>query len=169
MEGTFGLQVRCAIRPSSIGGAGRGLFLREAVARGQLLYTPDKSWRLYTFAELAALPPGSHDQDFSQRLGPDLFAASPEDHGDNYINHSFAPNCLWHLGWIFAREALPAGTELTLDYRYFTAEQWSPVFVDSASGRPVAAFPWAEAVATSAATLAELLRQPSESMTKATA
>lgn len=35
----------------------------------------------------------------------------------NFVNHSFEPNLLCHFGVVLARRDIPAGDEMTLDYR----------------------------------------------------
>ena len=47
----------------------------------------------------------------------DRFTTTPEWPDECYVNHSFAPNGVWHLGFIFAARELEPGEELTYDYR----------------------------------------------------
>jgi SET domain-containing protein len=55
---------------------------------------------------------------------------------ENYINHSFTPNVLYHCGICFAMDEIPAGTELTTDYTYLLSENEEPI-IDSGTGRKV--------------------------------
>jgi hypothetical protein len=73
-----------------------------------------------------------------------------------YVNHSFAPNGLWHLGFIFAARALQPGEELTVDYRHLLPEGEREAFHDAASGEPIIGFSWAESLARSTRELAAL-------------
>jgi SET domain-containing protein len=56
---------------------------------------------------------------------------------ENYINHSFSPNILYHCGVCFALRDINSGDELTADYTYLLSETDDMDFVDAATGRKV--------------------------------
>jgi len=73
-----------------------------------------------------------------------------------YVNHSFEPSGLWHLGFIFAARELAAGEELTVDYRHLLPEGEREAFVDARTGEPIIGLPWRESLAMSTRALAAL-------------
>jgi hypothetical protein len=83
----------------------------------------------------------------------DRYTVTPEWPDECYINHSFAPTGLWHLGFVFALEDLAAGSEITVDYRHLLAPGQHEDFVDAASGEAIIGFDWAESMARSTAQL----------------
>lgn len=101
---------------------GIGVFLKEPVRSGQLIWRFDSRIdRVFSGAELSEMP--EHMQSFlrtysTHHAGLDLWVLC----GDNgrHFNHSDTPNTR-SLGIAFgddvAAEDLPAGTELTSDYR----------------------------------------------------
>lgn len=56
---------------------------------------------------------------------------------ENYVNHSFQPNMLYHCGICFAKIDIKKGDELTADYRYILAANDANAFIDQISGKPV--------------------------------
>ena len=114
------LMVETELAPSAIHGI--GTFLLEPVRAGQLIWRFDERIdRIIPDEELKAMPPRLRDyvmtySNFHQRRGLWVLC------GDNgrHFNHSDTPNTL-SLGIAFgddlAAADLPAGTELTTDYR----------------------------------------------------
>jgi hypothetical protein len=90
----------------------------------------------------------------------DRYTVTPEWPDECYVNHSFAPNGLWHLGFVFALDDLPAGAEITVDYRHLLAPGQEEEFLDSASGEPIVGYAWHEAMARSATQLQGLFPRP---------
>ncbi len=114
------LMVRTELRPSNIHGI--GVFLAEPVRAGQLIWRFDSRIdRVYSDSELAGMP--DLLQEFLRtystlHAGLRLWVLC----GDNarHFNHSDKPNTMSldiAFGDDVAAEALPAGTELTSDYR----------------------------------------------------
>jgi hypothetical protein len=64
---------------------------------------------------------------------------------------------LWHLGFVFALADLPAGTELTVDYRHLLPPGQSEDFADSVTGETITGLPWHESLASTTQALARLL------------
>lgn len=114
------MMVDTEVRQSAIHGL--GVFFRTPIKAGTLLWRFDpRVDRIYTDAEIEALPP--HMQDYLRiystwHVGTGLYVLC----GDNgrYVNHSEAPNTI-SAGACFgddhAAVDLPAGSEMTSDYR----------------------------------------------------
>lgn len=114
------MMVDTELKPSSIHGL--GVFLRAPVVRGQLIWRFDpRVDRVYTDDEIAALP--DHVQRYLQTYSTfhaetSLFVLC----GDNgrYFNHAEVPTTISSaisFGEDHAATDLPAGAELTSDYR----------------------------------------------------
>jgi len=146
---------RYHIAPSAIRGAGKGLFLDEAVTAGRIITAPDAIERTYGHAELATQPELAYA---SARWFEDRYTLSPDWPDECYINHSFDPNGLWHLGFVFALADLPAGTELTVDYRHLLPPGTAEDFLDAATGEKIVGFGWLESLASSTQALSRLLK-----------
>jgi hypothetical protein len=86
----------------------------------------------------------------------DRYTITPEWPDECYVNHSFTPSGLWHLGFVFALGDLPAGTEITVDYRHLLAPGQEEEFRDSTSGEAIVGYDWHEAMACSTAQLHDL-------------
>ena len=148
---------RYRIAASEIIGAGQGLFLEQDVAAGQIVTAPDAIERTYRYDELTSSPELSEQLYASARWFEDRYTVSPDWPDECYINHSFEPTGLWHLGFVFATRNLPAGTEITVDYRHLLPPGEEEAFVDTATGRKIIGLPWKESLTTSTHALAALL------------
>jgi hypothetical protein len=136
---------------------GKGVFLREAVRKGQILVAPDAINRVYNAAERAALTPGSAEDDACVRWFESYHTVSTDWPDDCYVNHSFHPSGLWHLGFIFATRDLAAGDEITVDYRFLVDDNEVMPFRDAETGREIVGYPWAENLQLSTQALLALL------------
>lgn len=148
---------RYRIADSTIQGAGKGLFLDEAVAAGRIITAPDGIDRTYRHADIHASAELLAQFHTSARWFEDRYTLSPDWPDECYINHSFQPNGLWHLGFVFALQTLPPGTEITVDYRHLLPPGEHEDFADSISGETITGFSWSESLASSTRALAELL------------
>jgi hypothetical protein len=148
------------VAPSLIAGAGKGLFLDEAIARGRLITAPDDIQKVYKWREIEALPNAHELLAATVRWFEDRYTVTPEWPDECYINHAFAPNGLWHLGFVFALRDLDAGTEITVDYRHLLAPGQKEDFRDSTSGGEIVGYTWAESLALSSAQLHEITAAP---------
>ncbi|WP_199096582.1 SET domain-containing protein [Dyella sp. ASV21] len=148
---------RYRIAASEIVGAGQGLFLEEDVRAGHIVTAPDAIERTYRYDELIGSPELSQQLYASARWFEDRYTVSPDWPDECYINHSFEPTGLWHLGFVFATRDLPAGTEITVDYRHLLPPGEAEAFVDTASGHSIVGLPWHESLAISTRALATLL------------
>ena len=145
---------RYRIDASQIHGAGKGLFLQESVAAGRVITAPDTIEQTYRLDELLTKP----DQMYaSARWFEDRYTISPEWPDECYINHSFEPTGLWHLGFVFALRELPAGTEITVDYRHLLPPGQAEDFIDTATGERIVGLPWYESLTTTTRALARVL------------
>ena len=142
---------------SNIAGAGQGLFLAEAVTANSIIVAPDAIPRVYTFAELLALPNSQELLPATVRWFEERYTATPEWPDECFINHSFAPSALWHLGFVFARTDLSAGTEITVDYQHLLGEGQEESFRDSDSGAAIIGLPWRESLLMTSTELAQIL------------
>lgn len=138
---------------------GKGVFLLEPVHKGQVVVAPDAINRVYDAAERAALVPGSPEDEACVRWFESYHTVSTDWPDDCYVNHSFAPTGLWHLGFIFATAELPAGTELTVDYRFLVNDGEVLPFCDAQTGREIVGYAWEENIRRSTQSLLGLLRE----------
>jgi hypothetical protein len=148
---------RYHIGPSLIEGAGQGLFLDEAIARGRLITAPDAIPRVYTFEDILALPDAHKLLPATVRWFEDRYTITLEWPDECYINHAFSPSALWHLGFVFAAANLAAGTEITVDYRHLLAPGQEEDFRDTQSGERIVGFTWRESLRASTTALTRLL------------
>lgn len=148
------------IAPSRIAGAGHGLFLDVPVKAGSIIVAPDAIGRTYAFEEISTDPTLSALLHTSVRWFEQHYTLSPEWPDECFVNHSFAPTGLWHLGFIFADADLPADTELTVDYRHLLAPGQIEEFRDANTGAAIVGYSWPESIATSTARLASLMAAP---------
>jgi hypothetical protein len=145
------------IANSNIPGAGKGLFVDESVVRGRLITAPDDIPKVYKWREVEALPNARELLASTVRWFEDRYTITPEWPDECYINHSFNPNGLWHLGFVFARRDLAAGEEITVDYRHLLAPGQEEDFVDALSGEKIIGYRWSESLSSSTAELHALL------------
>lgn len=145
------------IAPSQIPKAGRGVFLAQAVAKGSVMVAPDNITNILSLADLQKFRVDSIEYQSNVRWFEDYHTITPEWSDECYINHSFTPTGLWHLGFVFATDNWPAGTEVTVDYRLLISEQEGLDFKDSQTGLPVVGWPWQESIRQSTRALCHLL------------
>ena len=148
---------RYSIAASSISGAGKGLFLEEKVAAGRIITAPDTIDRTWRQDELNASPDLSAQMYAAARWFEDRYTLSPDWPDECYINHSFAPTGLWHLGFIFALKDLPTGAEITVDYRHLLPPGQEEDFIDTATGEKIIGLSWHESLSSSTRALSALL------------
>ena len=145
------------VAASTIPGAGQGIFVTAAVPRASIVVAPDAIPRVYRWDEVMALPDRDAALAASVRWFEDRFTVSPEWPDECYINHSFEPSGLWHLGFVFAARDLQAGEEITVDYRHLLGDGQEESFCDALSGRAIVGWSWHESLARSTRELAALL------------
>ena len=148
---------RYRIAASAIGGAGKGLFLDEDLAAGSIVTAPDAIDRTWSLAQITASPELQVQLYAAARWFEDRYTLSPDWPDECYINHSFEPTGLWHLGFVFAARDLPVGSEITVDYRHLLPPGQEEDFIDTATGEKIVGLSWADSLATSTRALASLL------------
>lgn len=148
---------RYHVAPSRIPGAGQGVFLDQAVAAGTTLIAPDGIGQTYRWSELDALPDPDAARAASVRWFDERYTVSLDWPDECYLNHSFQPNGLWHLGFVFAARALVPGEELTIDYRHLLPEGQAEAFVDALTGTAIIGWSGRESLRRSLASLSAVL------------
>jgi hypothetical protein len=148
---------RYRIAASTVPGAGKGLFLDETIAPGSIVVAPDAIPQVYVMDELLALPDAGSLLPATVRWFEDRFTATPEWPDECFINHSFEPTALWHLGFVFARVELAAGTEITVDYRHLLATGQREEFLDSVTGAEIVGLSWRDSLLMTTTELAQIL------------
>jgi hypothetical protein len=150
---------RYRVEASRVPHAGKGLFVDEPVARGRVILAPDNIHTVWPESRLRTYPADSVEVRSSVRWFEDRFSLTPEWSDECYVNHSYTPTALWHLGFVFALTDLAPGTEVTMDYRYVIGDGEQMPFHDSVTGRPIVGLPWAECVRDTALLLAGLFQR----------
>lgn len=145
------------IRPARFA-EGKGVFLLESVKRGQILVAPDAINQVYNKEQRAALVPGSPEDDACVRWFESFHTVSTDWPDDCYVNHSFNPSGLWHLGFIFATRDLNAGDEVTADYSFLVDDNEVMPFKDAETGREIVGYVWEDNLRISTELLLALLR-----------
>jgi hypothetical protein len=149
---------RYHIAESAVAGAGKGLFLDEAVVVGRIITAPDAIDRTWSRADILASPELGAQLHAAARWFEDRYTVSPDWPDECYVNHSFQPTGLWHLGFIFAAADLPTGTEVTVDYRHLLAPGQVEDFIDAVTGETIVGHTWESSLAASTRALAALLK-----------
>lgn len=144
------------IESSTIPGAGRGVFLDECVVPRRIVVAPDAIPRVYRFEEVLAQPDPEAALAACVRWFEDRFTITLDWPDECFINHSFEPNGLWHLGFVFALREISVGEELTVDYRHLLGSGQREDFCDAATGEPIFGWSWEESLARSTQQLAAL-------------
>lgn len=137
--------ITCEVRESGIPNAGKGLFSTEEVTQGKIMFTPSHIEETVAIREILENPeyPDAHT---SVRWYEDQCILTPELPDDYYINHSFEPNAVWHLGFIFALRDLQPGDEIFIDYRMILGPGVEMEFLDSVTQKPIIGFTWKESL-----------------------
>lgn len=156
------------VRSSTINSAGMGIFAADDIPPGKVVSIPDGINRIYTAAEIDAMPQGAVEYQSSVRWFEDRYSAVSGWSDECYYNHSFQPNCVWHLGFVFAAREISAGEEITIDYSHLLEEGTRSMFEDSGTGKCVTGMSFRESMASSCVALAEIFSRPPEQTTRAT-
>lgn len=147
---------RYYISASSIPGAGRGLYVAEPVARGRVIIAPDNVHTVYPESRFRKFPPDSLEVASSVRWFEDRYSLTPEWSDECFVNHSFVPTALWHLGFVFSLEDLAENSEITVDYRLLIGDSEKMPFSDAVTGQGITGLAWSESLARSVSALAKL-------------
>ena len=145
------------IAPSTIPGAGKGVFIEEAVMPGRILVAPDAIDALHRYEDILARPDREAALGAAVRWFEDRFTVSLDWPDECFVNHSFSPNGLWHLGFIFALRPIAAGDELCVDYRHLLGEGQEEPYRDALTGDAIVGLPWHDSLAQTTRQLAAAL------------
>lgn len=148
---------RYRVAASTIVGAGRGLFADEVIVQGRVIIAPDNVHTVWDEARLRTCAADSIEVESSVRWFEDRFSLTPEWSDECFVNHSFAPNALWHLGFIFALREIAVGEELLMDYRHVIGSGEVMPFKDADTGREIVGLPWPVVLKLSAQQLVAIL------------
>lgn len=135
---------RYRVDASRIAGAGKGLFADEVIAQGRVIIAPDNVHTVWPESKLRGFASDSIEVESSVRWFENQFSLTPEWSDECFVNHSFTPNALWHLGFIFALREIAAGAEILMDYRHVIGSGEVMPFKDSATGREIIGLSWPE-------------------------
>jgi hypothetical protein len=153
------IQTAYVVGASHIAGAGKGIFLQASVRAGQILVYPDAIPATFSMPEIAARSDAELALSATVRWFEERYTVTLDWPDECYINHSFQPSGIWHLGFVFAAADFAAGTELTVDYRHLLAPGQVETFRDADSGRDIVGFSWQESFSSSLAALSCLSPQ----------
>jgi hypothetical protein len=148
---------RYRIGPSRIPGAGKGVFLEQALAQARIIVAPDRIHQTWSFAEILSDPERAKLLHTSVRWFEDRYTLSPDWPDECFVNHSFQPSGLWLLGFIFAARDLDAGEEVTVDYRHLLAPGQAEEFRDAHTGDLIVGYAWDESLRAGLDTLRKLI------------
>lgn len=139
------ITVKYRVATSTVAGAGKGFFVEEPVKAGKVLIAPTHATHTVRVAEVLAPEPHPHAET-SVIWFEDHCVVSPDYPDDFFINHSFSPNVVWHLGFVFALRDIDAGEELFVDYRHLIAPGIALDFRDGATGREIVGYDWKDSL-----------------------
>lgn len=130
---------------SLITNIGKGLFIKESIARGKIIIAPTDILNTIPLQDLLDVSKNYH-QESSVRWFENECTVAPDWPDECYVNHAFKPTGLWHLGFIFAAQDLLADTEITVDYRHLLAPDMKVDFCDRLTGESIEGFSWVESL-----------------------
>ena len=148
---------RYRVAASGIAGAGKGLFVDEAIAKGRVIVAPDNIHTVWPEAKLRTFASDSIEVESSVRWFEDQFSLTPEWSDECFVNHSFTPNALWHLGFIFALRTIAIDEEIFMDYRHVIGSGEVMPFKDGVTGQQIIGLPWPQVLHDSAQQLVTVL------------
>jgi hypothetical protein len=132
-----------------------GLFLGETVSAGRVIIAPSHIHETVSLQEILSHP--DHPMsDSSIRWFENHCTVSPDWPTECYVNHSFNPSGLWHLGFIFAIRDLSMGAEITVDYRHLIGPNVVMPFRDSETQCEIVGFSWQKSLHVSTEQLLKL-------------
>jgi SET domain-containing protein len=129
------------VRPSNI--FGNGLFPLKTVNRGTVICSFTTQSEVITESEyLAAIQENRYlvVRTGTRYIGKYFTYTQEPDTELNFFNHAFEPNLLVHCGIVIAMREIPAGEELTIDYRYLIDDTEIGIYNDAKTGQPIRGF-----------------------------
>lgn len=152
------ITVRYRIASSTIAGAGQGLFVDEHVRKGRVIVAPSHIDGTLSLQQLLEDEHHPH-ADSSIRWFEDHCTISPDWPDECYVNHSFKPNGLWHLGFIFAARDIAAAEEICVDYRHLIGAGVTLPFIDAETGQAITGYSWPHSLHLSAQNLTDIFAE----------
>jgi hypothetical protein len=149
--------IACEVRASQI--FGKGLFATELVPKGKIICFFSTGASVITEAEfLHAIRTGDHAIIRTGTRHAGRFFTHGNAHEPyTFLNHSFTPNLLCHCGMVIARGDIPAGSELTIDYRTLVDDTNEGIYTDAATGIEIRGFSARETLLKTARELIDIL------------
>ena len=92
------------------------------------------------------------------RLAGKYYTIGNEAEPYTFLNHSFTPNLLCHVGVVLARRDIAANEELTLDYRTLIDDTDIGIYSDAVSGREIRGYSARDTLLRTAAELTDILK-----------
>jgi len=155
------IQFPYEVKTSLIPGAGKGLFSKSIIQAGKVLIAPSKIENTISLEELLSVK--DHPcADSSIRWFESECTVSPHWPDECYVNHSFSPNGLWHLGFVFALRVIEAGEEITMDYSHIIAPDYEMDFSDSLTGKAIRGLSWKKSLVSTTEQLLSLAKNLSD-------
>lgn len=151
------ITVSYSIHDSRIPGAGKGLFIQSPVPAGRVIVVPSGIPDACVMNEMLLAGQVENLQATSVRWFENVYTVDPDWTDESFINHSFLPNGLWHMGFVFAARDLEPGEELTVDYRLFIKEGETLPFPDALTGAPITGLSWPDSLEKSLRSLLRLV------------
>ena len=152
------LYVKTEVRESKLHNL--GLYLMEPVKKGTVILIANSSGII---TEIEYQSEQAKDNKLismtAVRLLGRSFIYGDSIGNEEYINHSETPNMLYHCGICLAARDIAPGEELTVDYKYFLAEQDVYAFNNAETGKIVDGIHPAEAFIQSAEEVLALLKE----------
>ena len=143
--------------------AGYRLFADEPIKKGEILMFWMCDANLLTEDEYNERQAKEDRQiiDTGARYAGNLFlytdSGPGKDRYENYINHSFDSNVLYHCGICFAMRDIAVGEELTTDYTYILSENDKESFHDAFTNKIVKGIPWLDCIRDTTKKLTKIL------------
>lgn len=122
---------------------GKGLFPLDPVPRGKIVCSFTTDSRIITeqeYVEAIAKETRLIVRTGTRYVGKYFTYTDDPDADLNFFNHSFDPNLLVHCGIVIARRDIPAGQELTVDYRTLIDDTDIGVYNDAITGQRIRGF-----------------------------
>jgi len=146
------------IDQSHIPHSGLGLFTKNDIKTKDVVIFPNQFHQTYSEIEFDQLPKDSIEYISGIRWFDNTYSADPEWSAESHLNHSFTPNCLWHLGFVIALKDIKAGEELTINYCYLLGANTTLDYNDSVTGREIKGLSWDQKMLETSQILVQLFK-----------
>ncbi len=153
---------KLSVKKSHISGAGLGLFADEDIKKGTVVLA--FSLDAFTITKDDYDTQQNEENDLMMTTGcrfiGDIFLYTDSRvRYENYINHAFEPNLLYHAGLCIALDDIPKGAELTVDYGLILSENDKYSFTDTNTNKCVCGLDGMQALKKSTTQLLRLIEE----------